>query len=196
MAKSKVFLGLLVIVLLLCVSMDAKAQKQRPRQTRSIENGKSDSLRSIESESLPVPYRVEHTFYDDIRDPFDCYSVVFYRTETDTFTIQKDVHKDGSSMYCLAIDYVGDDWRFMDGEVLIEIDGQIFEYEDSEPYRKVMDNGQVLEFLIVYFDDDDFTLDYVAAIKRIRIQCYRSPVIISTQGRQNITRFVAEMEEK
>ena len=140
-----------------------------------------------------IVYTVEHRFNNDIKNPADSYSVVFYKDSQDTFKIYKTVPKNGEAYYTLFLIYSGDDWRFMDGDVVIEINGsKIIEYQDSEPYQSVLDSGGVLEIVVVMIDN--LTRSDIESIENMRIQCHFDPETITPEGIENIKRFVAEME--
>ena len=162
------------------------------KQQESGEQKKEISIKHL----LPgynITYKVEHNFYDDIKNPFDAYSVVFYKTPEDTFEIMKFIPKKTEPSYLLTFKYVGDDWRFMDGDVVIDIDGQIFEYQDPNPRRTVLSGGSVLEQVFVQIDN--LVRSDVNSIENMRVQCHFEPETITPEGIENIKRFVAEMEE-
>ncbi len=142
-----------------------------------------------------IAYRVEHRFNDDIKNPYDTYSVVFYKDPLDSFELIKFVPKNTDPYYMLALRYVGKDWRFMDGDVVIEINSsKILEYQDAEPHRSVLDSSVVLVSEQVMVEVDTLTRRDVDSIESMRIQYHFDPVSITPEGIENIKRFVAEME--
>ncbi len=58
----------------------------------------------------------------------------------DLVRINLNVYEDKAQL-SLSVTYDGDRWKFLEPDMLIEIDGEIFKLEGSDPYRSTWDDG-------------------------------------------------------
>jgi hypothetical protein len=101
------------------------------------------------------PYQITHKEYDSLETPFVTDAVVFYWNyefyihSSDKISATKYTYSGGESFFTIEVSFMGDDWRFMDGDVLIKTDDHLYRYKDNEPYHKVLSGGTVHEILEV-----------------------------------------------
>ena len=149
-------------------------------------------LVAAEAEEFDITYKVNHTHVDSTKTPFDVYTVEIYKDSQDTIKLAKFV-SERDSYYYLSLAYTGNISRYMTGVVELEIDGEVSYYRDFEPYRGDSGSGNANEMVTITFNI--FEVYSLKTAEKIRIQYQPSPEItISSQGIENIKRFIAEME--
>ncbi len=138
-------------------------------------------------------FKVQKTKIDDLENPGELYTlVVFYRsalTGSDMIIIRKYVLDNGTIFYTLSIDYSGENWRFMSGDVKIKTDKKLYKFKD----KKVLQNATTLgvtETISVTVKKD--VLSDMANSSEIRIQYWGEPLTLPEKSVENIKRFYEE----
>jgi hypothetical protein len=133
-------------------------------------------------------YKVNHSDYESIENPFSIDSVKIYRDILYTISVLKWDTKD-VDYYTIDIDYSGSSWLFLDGNVTIQADEHIIKINDKKPYRRTR-NGGVNETVSAYISDED--LEKIATASMVKMEFFGSPVDISELGKSFIQQFVDE----
>ncbi|MDA3941040.1 MAG: hypothetical protein PF693_17305 [Spirochaetia bacterium] len=90
--------------------------------------------------------------------------------------LQKEL--DGIKHYLsLGVDYFGNDWIFMSGEVKIKVDEGLITLIDENPYHKVISGGQVFEGIRLQVYDED--VNKIQTSESIVIQYHNEPMTFS-----------------
>ena len=145
---------------------------------------------SLDTRQAKTPrYSVEHKEFDDIRNPFTTDTMLFYK---DTlyevglrkWTASKEV------AYSLMIVYVGSGWLFIPGDVLIQVDENLFGITDDKPSRRVLSGGHVEETIHAYLSAKN--IQEMANASLLKIQFFGQPITVTETGIQMIKSFFTD----
>ncbi|MCX5914289.1 MAG: hypothetical protein NTV04_20435 [Deltaproteobacteria bacterium] len=141
-------------------------------------------------------YKITHKEYDSLENPFVTDSVVFYFVyaplihDSDKITATKYTFDNGESFFTIEVSFMGDDWRFMDGDVLIRTDHRLYRFKDDEPYHKVLSGGTVHEVLEVDVQAK-VLLDMISS-GAVRLQYWGEPVDVTPEGLAALSDFCSQ----
>ena len=130
-------------------------------------------------------YAVSIDFSEDIENSSYTVTIDFnlpssgYPSGREDITINYLAFEDGTFFAYFMIGYVGDDWRFMDGDVRVKLDDKSFTWYDNEPYRSVLNSGSVLEIIGIVFDRN--IVNEITSSNNMVMQYYQSPITISDE---------------
>jgi len=86
----------------------------------------------------------------------------------------------------LEIVYSGNNWLFMDGNVVVKADERLYRLRDDRPSRTAH-YGKVTERILV--DVDPAFIDRIRNAKEVGIQFFGEPIHIDSTGKEYIQRF-------
>ncbi len=176
----KLFLILLVILLVGCYTM-------LPQETKSPQ----ESL-LLQMLDTSLSYDVVSRRVDDLENTYNVHSLILYNDLIFKIDVSKTDFADETVIYGIAIIYSADDWIFMNGEVMIKTDGNLYKHEDENPYHKV-GSGYVLEILMINVPKEE--LIEMANSESLRIQVRFDPLTITPEGIELLRRFCTEYVE-
>jgi hypothetical protein len=180
-----------IIVVFLVIFLCGCQTQDKEGEYHYIDQG--ESVPSLPPNAQPdITYEVEHTRVEDIENPLDFYSVKIFENSNDSIKLSKYVSKK-DKFYLLSLTYVGNNYRFMSGAVVIENDGFISEYNDGRPYQGNLSDGAVTEIVTIRLGN--FTVNDLRSAVNLQIQFqFELPIVITPEGIENIKRFVTEMD--
>jgi hypothetical protein len=132
-------------------------------------------------------YKVTSWHTDDIKNPTDNLRIFLYEGWNDTIWLDYIKPQRSEPFYALTIRYLGSGWRFMDGRVMIEINGNLYEFEDRNPNRQIFIGGNVIETVSVVLDG----IAWPDEIRKARLQYYAGPMTLDDDVVRKISWFVS-----
>jgi hypothetical protein len=93
--------------------------------------------------------------------------------------------------FFIGIDYVGDDWRFMEGEVDFSVDGTVYTVSDPEPYRDAT-GSMVTERIWAQLSPEH--IEAITEADSMRIQYYAEPFTVSDTDLANMQTLIEHFE--
>ena len=107
--------------------------------------------------SAEIGYQVQSRRVESSGGSYSVHRLAVYRDETDTVEVGIITYDSGApNDYVVSIVYTGDEWRFMEGDVLIRVDRQLWNLRDRSPHREGGYKENVTERLVVTLTDDQF----------------------------------------
>jgi len=94
--------------------------------------------------------------------------------------------------YFFGVDYVGDDWRFMDGQVDFSVNGEFYTVSDPEPSRNVS-GSLVSERIWAQLSPEH--VEAIADASSMRIQYYGEPFTVSDTDLENMQILIDHFSE-
>ena len=175
----------------------------------SIIESSVDSSMGIEYETIKVSdnlqYKVQIEFKDDIENPYyyvKMKDIVLdssgYPEGDEDFSLSYYAFKNESPgdyySLVLSIGYVGNDWRFMKGNIEIKLNEEVISFVDYNPYTSFLRSGNVLETLSTDIDGD--TVNKILSNDSMIIQYYHSPIRLSSTAFKAIKDFISRFYGK
>ncbi len=139
-------------------------------------------------------YEVIHNEFDDLENPWFTDSIVFYKDSFYEISINKFTFITTNKIfYTIEIIYIGDDWRFLSGEIKIKTDENLYKIYVDDPYHSVLSGGNVFE--LIQAKIDLIALNDIANTEILRMQFYCEPIDIPSENISLIKRFYDEYPE-
>ncbi|MDD4933707.1 MAG: hypothetical protein PHO89_09625 [Methylacidiphilaceae bacterium] len=136
------------------------------------------------------PYAgIDHQHHDSLDNPFDTDTIHLQYLLDDPMELVKITFTD-SIQYRLNIIYRGLKWRFMEGNITIKADDQLFHYQSKKPSRDVV-RGGVREILSIPIPAE--TIKIMAQAKELRIQYYIDPITLDPLNIAAINNFYSHL---
>ena len=152
------------------------------------------SLNEIQTNSKEVKINVKEKYYDSIKNPFTTYTVKIGMkawTSIETYSITKYVFNNSTDMfYHFEIDFWGESWRFMNGDITFQADQEIFTIIDHNHYRKVLSGGDIREIIRAEISREQLII--LSEASSVRFQYYGEPKSLTEGQIQKIKLFLIE----
>jgi hypothetical protein len=98
-----------------------------------------------------VPYQIVHDTFDDVEQPFETDSMVFFRKDNIRgqydFALAKHTTPDGVFVM-LIINFIGKGSGLGTGEITLKTDRGLYHLRDEKPHRYASHTGKVLETIL------------------------------------------------
>lgn len=138
-----------------------------------------------------IDYQVQTRRVESADSPYNVHRLAIYRDETDVVELGAISYSDGRpNSYALSVLYTGDDWRFMDGNMIVRSGDTLLRY--SEPVtRKGGYSEPVEERITVVLSPAEF--EEIALGRNVALEYFPGLVIeIDAPGRRASQRFFEE----
>jgi hypothetical protein len=137
------------------------------------------------------PFIVIHTEHDDLEYPSFTDSIIFFILDEYEITIFKVTFPTLNFIsFGIGVTYVGDNWRFLSGDIVIKTDENLYKHYDGDPHRSVLSEGRVLERIQSEIRLE--TINDMANTEILRIQFYGNPIDIPKENILYIKQFYDE----
>jgi hypothetical protein len=138
-----------------------------------------------------VDYQVQTRRVESDESPYNVHRLAIYRDETDIVELGAISYSDGRpNSYALSVLYTGNDWRFMDGNMIVRSGDTLLRY--SEPVtRRGGYSEPVEERITVVLSPAEF--EQIALGENVALEYFPGLVIeIDAPGRRASRRFFEE----
>lgn len=135
-----------------------------------------------------VDYQVQTRRVEDGESPYNIHRLAIYRDETDTVELGAISYSDGRpNDYALSVLYSGDNWRFMDGNMIVRSGDVLYRFSE-EVTRQGGYNEAVEERITVVLSPEEF--EQIALGDNVALEYFPGLVIeIDAPGRRASRRF-------
>lgn len=135
-----------------------------------------------------VDYQVQTRRVEDGESPYSIHRLAIYRDETDTVELGAISYSDGRpNDYALSVLYSGDNWRFMDGNMIIRSGDVLYRFSE-EVIRQGGYNEPVEERITVVLSPEEF--EQITLGDNVALEYFPGLVIeIDAPGRRASRRF-------
>lgn len=144
------------------------------------------------SSCLSLSYNVQHKKYDSIETPFTTDTLNIHNDILFSLSVSKTTTQN-NEFYYIVIEYVGSSWLFIDGDIKIQANDEIFMIHDKKPYRNVLSSGNVQEIIRARIDKESFRK--IANSNVVRVQFFGEPTTLNDQEISYINRFYLDVIE-
>ncbi len=138
-----------------------------------------------------IDYQVQSRRVETGDSPYTIHRLAIYRDQTDVVELGAISYSDGRpNSYALSVLYTGDDWRFMDGRMIVRSGDTLFRF--SEPVsRKGGYSTPVEERITVVLSPAEF--EEIALGRNVALEYFPGLVVeIDSPGRRASRRFFEE----
>ena len=137
-------------------------------------------------------YSIENKKFEDIHGTIEENRLLIYKkigmSYNDVLTLDR-VIQGNMTIYKLTVQYLGQDWRYMD-TIILNIDGKIVTLKDKNPSHDINTGSNVTVTEIVSCTLDQSLIDALKSASSIKIQYYSDPIAIPQEGVTAITAFL------
>jgi len=142
-------------------------------------------------EQAATDFQVRTTRTSDDAGPYTIHRLTVYHDQSDTVEIGVIVRQDDRKRFALSVLYTGEQWRNLEGDIRVQVDGQLWELTDTSPTRTGGYKEAVQERLTVELSADEFYL--LTHADSVELQYYPDLIIqLSGRAKRALSRFYEE----